>query len=202
MWARTWAYRAAHQITENREFLIGLDRAIGDADHGENLDRGFRAVVDYLDGNEESQADTILRGVGFTLISNVGGASGPLYGSAFIRMADVATDDLTPAAVASMLDRGVAAIQARGHAQAGEKTMVDVWLPVADAVNDAVDQGADMAVICDVLAETATAAAQATAPMIATKGRASYLGERTIGHVDPGAASSNLILQALLDCVE
>lgn len=202
MWARTWAYRAAHQITENREFLIGLDRAIGDADHGENLDRGFRAVVDYLDGKEESQADAILRGVGFTLISNVGGASGPLYGSAFIRMADVATDDLTPAAVASMLDRGVAAIQARGHAQAGEKTMVDVWLPVADAVNDAVDQGADMVVICDVLAETATAAAQATAPMIATKGRASYLGERTIGHVDPGAASSNLILQALLDCVE
>lgn len=202
MWARTWAYRAAHQITENREFLIGLDRAIGDADHGENLDRGFRAVVDYLDGKEESQADAILRGVGFTLISNVGGASGPLYGSAFIRMADVAADDLTPAAVASMLDRGVAAIQARGHAQAGEKTMVDVWLPVADAVNDAVDQGADMVVICDVLAETATAAAQATAPMIATKGRASYLGERTIGHVDPGAASSNLILQALLDCVE
>lgn len=202
MWARMWAYRAAHQITENREFLIGLDRAIGDADHGENLDRGFRAVVDYLDGNEESQADAILRGVGFTLISNVGGASGPLYGSAFIRMADVATDDLTPAAVASMLDRGVAAIQARGHAQAGEKTMVDVWLPVADAVNDAVDQGADITVICDVLAETATAAAQATAPMIATKGRASYLGERTIGHVDPGAASSNLILQALLDCVE
>ncbi|SPT75240.1 PTS-dependent dihydroxyacetone kinase, ADP-binding subunit dhaL [Arcanobacterium haemolyticum] len=202
MWARTWAYRAAHQITENREFLIGLDRAIGDADHGENLDRGFRAVVDYLDGNEESQADAILRGVGFTLISNVGGASGPLYGSAFIRMADVATDDLTPAAVASMLDRGVAAIQARGHAQAGEKTMVDVWLPVADAVNDAVDQGADITVICDVLAETATAAAQATAPMIATKGRASYLGECTISHIDPGAASSNLILQALLDCVK
>lgn len=120
MWVRTWVMRAAELITEHREYLIGLDRAIGDADHGENLDRGFRAVVTYLKTTEDTRAEDLLRGIGQTLISHVGGTS-PLYGSAFIRMADVATDELTPVSLATMLDRAVGAIQARGHAQAGEK---------------------------------------------------------------------------------
>ncbi|QJC22657.1 dihydroxyacetone kinase subunit DhaL [Arcanobacterium buesumense] len=201
MWVRTWVMRAAELITEHREYLIGLDRAIGDADHGENLDRGFRAVVTYLKTTEDTRAEDLLRGIGQTLISHVGGTSGPLYGSAFIRMADVATDELTPVSLATMLDRAVGAIQARGHAQAGEKTMVDVWLPVADAVNNAVDNEAELATMAELIERTSQAATQRTCDMIATKGRASYLGERTLGHIDPGAASTNLIFLALRECV-
>ncbi|WP_216382458.1 dihydroxyacetone kinase subunit DhaL [Arcanobacterium phocae] len=201
MWARQWGYRIAELIKDNRESLIELDRQIGDADHGENLDRGFRAVVEYLDAHADPHAEDVLRGIGMTLISNVGGAAGPLYGSAFIRMADVANDELTPVTLAAMLDRAVAAIQGRGHAQAHEKTMLDVWLPVSDAVNTAVDEGADLVASAQLMTETAHTAAQNTIPMVATKGRASYLGERTIGHLDPGAASTQLILQALRECV-
>ncbi|QRV03004.1 dihydroxyacetone kinase subunit L [Arcanobacterium phocisimile] len=201
MWINQWMRLAAERITDNREYLIGLDRTIGDADHGENLDRGFRAVVDYVETANETDVAELFRGIGYTLIAHVGGASGPLFGSAYTRMGEVATKELTPTIIAAMLDRAVGGIQKRGHVVAGEKTMFDVWLSVADAVNHAVDEGADIDQLRDVISESAEVAAQATVDMVATKGRAAYLGERTIGHMDPGAASSQLILQAFSECV-
>ncbi|USR80221.1 dihydroxyacetone kinase subunit DhaL [Arcanobacterium pinnipediorum] len=201
MWIEQWMRRCSELVTENREYLIELDRVIGDADHGENLDRGFRAVVEYLATTDQETPADLLRGIGFTLIAHVGGASGPLYGTAFTRMGEVAAVTLTPTVIAAMLDRAMGGIQKRGHVQVGEKTMFDVWSAVADVANQGVDNGADIVELCELVDQSACEAAQATIDMVATQGRASYLGERTVGHMDPGAASSQLIFQALHESV-
>lgn len=192
---------AGDLIGENREWLIELDRAIGDGDHGENLDRGHRSIK-KLDLDESISASDFLQQVGATLISTVGGAAGPLYGLAFVRMAEVADDDFSLENFSHMLDVGTSAIEARGHVSVGEKTMLDTWVRVSDTAHDLAEQGVGLADAIAAIDDAAKEAAESTVPMMATKGRAAYLGEETIGHMDPGAASSALVfrgLRALLD---
>lgn len=195
-WALAWAELARRVVGEHRIELIELDRAIGDADHGENLDRGFAAVQARLaDAAPQSTAE-VLRTVATTLMSSVGGAAGPLYGTAFLRAAKAAGDELDAAGVADILEAALGGIMARGKAEAGEKTMVDAWLPASRAARAAADDGADPAGVLRAAAEAAASGAVATEPMVATKGRASYLGQRSRGHRDPGAQSSALLLGA------
>lgn len=201
-WAVEWTRRAAHVVTEHREELIELDRQIGDGDHGENLTRGYTAVVsrlDALDGAPEQVGD-VLKLVATTLMSTVGGAAGPLYGTAYLRAAKVtATPALDAAGVVALLEAALEGIVARGKATTGEKTMVDAWTPAVEAAVAAADSGADATAVLAAAATAAEAGAQATIPLVATKGRASYLGERSAGHLDPGAASSALLLRAAAD---
>jgi dihydroxyacetone kinase-like protein len=201
-WAIAWVRRTAQVVTENREELIELDRQIGDGDHGENLTRGFTAVIGKLDALEEQPADvgTVLRLVATTLMSTVGGAAGPLYGTAYLRAAKVTgLPDLDSGAVVAMLEAGLEGIVVRGKASTGEKTMVDAWTPAVEAAVAASDAGASPAAVLAAAAEAARAGAVATTPLVATKGRASYLGERSAGHQDPGATSSALIIEAAAD---
>lgn len=198
-WAVAWTRRTAQVVLEQREALIELDRQIGDGDHGENLARGFTAVVAKLDALQEQPADVgaVLKLVATTLMSTVGGAAGPLYGTAYLRAAKVtAVPALDSAAVVAMLEAGLEGIVARGKASPGEKTMVDAWTPAVEAAVAAADNGASPAAVLAAAAEAARAGAEATTPLVATKGRASYLGERSAGHQDPGATSTALILDA------
>lgn len=196
MWAEQWILAAGELIGENREWLIELDRAIGDGDHGENLDRGHRSIV-KLDLPESVSAAEYLRAVGSTLISTVGGAAGPLYGLAFVRMADVADDEFSIENFSHMLDVGTSAIEARGHVSVGEKTMLDTWVRVSDVAHELAERGADLDEAIRAIDVVAKEAAESTVPMKATKGRAAYLGEDSIGHMDPGAASSALVFRGL-----
>ena len=201
-WAVRWVRRTAEVVAEHRLHLSELDRQIGDGDHGENLNRGFSAVVVKLDGLEAApeQVADVLKLVATTLMSTVGGAAGPLYGTAYLRAAKVTmTNELDADSVVAMLEAGLEGIVARGKATTGEKTMVDAWSPAALAAHAAAAGGSSGE---DVLGAAATAAeegAVGTDPMVATKGRASYLGARSAGHRDPGAASSALILRAAAD---
>lgn len=201
-WAVAWVQRTTQVVVEHREELIELDRQIGDGDHGENLSRGFTAVAAKLDGLTEPPGDVgaVLKLVATTLMSTVGGAAGPLYGTAYLRAAKV-TDlpELDSAAVVAMLEAGLEGIVVRGKATTGEKTMVDAWSPAVDAAVAAADAGASPAAVLAAAAEAARAGAEATIPLVATKGRASYLGERSAGHQDPGATSTALILAAAAD---
>ncbi len=201
-WALAWTRATAQVVTEHRDELIELDRQIGDGDHGENLHRGFSAVVAKLDALTEPPAEVgeVLKLVATTLMSTVGGAAGPLYGTAYLRAAKVtATPALDSAGVVALLEAALEGIVVRGKASVGEKTMVDAWTPAVEAAVAAADAGATPAAVLDAAASAAEAGAQATIPLIATKGRASYLGERSAGHLDPGAASSALILRAAAD---
>ncbi|AKK10944.1 dihydroxyacetone kinase subunit DhaL [Corynebacterium uterequi] len=195
-WAIDWLDRCADVLHDRRAELTELDRAIGDADHGENLDRGFQAVRGRLDPGEFDTPGQVLMMAAKTLISTVGGASGPLYGTALLRAAKAAPgDELDAAGVAALLAAACQGIQSRGKAERGEKTMVDAWGPAADAA-----VGAESAVAAlRAAADAAERGAEETTGMRATKGRASYLGERSVGHKDPGAASTALILRAAAD---
>ncbi len=198
-WAVAWVRRTAQVVAENREELIELDRQIGDGDHGENLARGFTAVLGKLDALDAPPGDVgaVLKLVATTLMSTVGGAAGPLYGTAYLRAAKVTgVPALDSAAVVAMLEAGLEGIVVRGKAAPGEKTMVDAWTPAVEAAVQAADAGASPAAVLAAAAEAARSGAQATVPLVATKGRASYLGERSAGHQDPGATSSALILEA------
>jgi dihydroxyacetone kinase-like protein len=193
-----WLRRSADVLHENRTLLSDLDSPIGDADHGINMDRGFAAVIERLPGVAGADVGTILKTVGMTLVSTVGGASGPLYGTAFLRagMALADKQELQPADVQAALEAALEGIQARGRAQRGEKTMVDALAPAIDALRAALAAGQDIPAALAAAATAAEAGAVATTPMLATKGRASYLGERSIGHQDPGATSMALLLRA------
>ena len=196
-WARRWIELAAADIAEQRDYLVDLDRAIGDGDHGENMDRGFKAAVEALGQAQPGSVAEVLKTVAKTLMSTVGGAAGPLYGTAFLRASKAAGDgDLDGAGVAAVIAGALDGIQARGKATTGEKTMVDAWTPALEAARAAADSGSDPAAVLEAAATAAEAGAAATEPMRATKGRASYLGERSIGHLDPGAVSTSLILRA------
>lgn len=196
-----WLERVADVLHENREYLTSLDSAIGDADHGINMDRGFTAVRGKFPTMASMDIATQLRTVGSTLVSTVGGASGPLYGTAFLRAggAVASKQELTPADVVALLEAFVGGIVARGKAHQGEKTMLDALMPALDAAKQALNEGGSLAE----MTQRATAAAEegmkATIPLLATKGRASYLGERSVGHQDPGATSSWLILRSLAE---
>ena len=196
-WALRWIELAAADIAEQRDYLVDLDRAIGDGDHGENMDRGFKAAVEALEQAQPGSVAEVLKTVAKTLMSTVGGAAGPLYGTAFLRASKAAGDgDLDGAGVAALIAGALDGIQARGKATTGEKTMVDAWTPALEAARAAAESGSDPAAVLEAAATAAEAGAAATEPLRATKGRASYLGERSIGHLDPGAVSTSLILRA------
>ena len=183
-----WMTLFNQKVQEEKDYLSELDGPIGDGDHGANLARGMAAALEALNSTEPQSAAEAFKAVSMALISKVGGASGPLYGSAFMGMmkAEQAGQDL-----AGILEAGLDMIVKRGHAQVGEKTMVDVWSPVVEAVkkdqltNDFIEQ-----------------AVLSTKDIVATKGRASYVGERSIGHIDPGSQSSGLLFKALLEAEE
>jgi len=193
-----WMRRFAELVADHREDLTALDAAIGDADHGTNMDRGMNAVVASLD-QATPGASALLKRVGMTLVRTVGGASGPLYGTFFLRMATSLGDDAdsVPAAVfAKALRAGLEGVVARGKAEVGDKTMVDALAPAADAVETELGRGGDLASALAAAARAADAGRDATTPMRARKGRASYLGERSVGHQDPGATSAALLIVA------
>ena len=196
-WARRWIELAAADVAEQRDYLVDLDRAIGDGDHGENMDRGFKAALEALGQAQPGSVAEVLKTVAKTLMSTVGGAAGPLYGTAFLRASKAAGDgNLDGAGVAAVIAGALDGIQARGKATTGEKTMVDAWTPALEAARAAAESGSDPAAVLEAAATAAEAGAAATEPLRATKGRASYLGERSIGHLDPGAVSTSLILRA------
>ena len=196
----TWVRHSAALIAEHAEELTELDAAIGDADHGTNMKRGLAAAAEAVQAGSFASADALLKKVGTTLVSTVGGASGPLYGTFFLRAggAVVGLEALDAQALAGALEAGVGGIAARGRATTGEKTMLDAWSPALEALRAHPD---DLAAGVAAAARAAAEGRDATKPMVATKGRASYLGERSAGHIDPGAASTALLLAALDDVV-
>ncbi len=201
-WALRWIRGAQAVLAEHRMELIDLDRAIGDGDHGENMDRGFKAVVASLDDTEPADVQGVLKVVASTLMSKVGGAAGPLYGTAFLRAAKATEGDLDGAGVVALIEGALDGIVARGKATTGEKTMVDAWTPALEAARAVAGNGDSAVTVLRAAAEAAAKGAQETIPMQATKGRASYLGERSIGHQDPGATSTAYILGAAADAAE
>lgn len=196
-----WLERIADVLHENSAYLTRLDSAIGDADHGTNMDRGFKAVRDKLPTMATMDSSTQLKTVGMTLVSTVGGASGPLYGTAFLRASAAIANksELASADIVAMLEAFLGGIIARGKATTNEKTMVDALTPALAAAKQALDEGVPLAELTARTAAAAEEGMKATIPMLATKGRASYLGERSIGHQDPGSTSSWLILRSLAE---
>lgn len=199
-----WLERYARELADNKEYLTSLDGPIGDSDHGINMDRGFRAVVTALPSQQGKPVDALLKSVGMTLIKTVGGASGPLYGTVFLRMATAAGGKATVNArdLAAMLAAGQKGIVDRGKAELGDKTMFDTWEPAVRGYDDAVANGHDLPDALQAAAEAAEQGMKSTIPLVARKGRASYLGERSAGHQDPGATSSYLFFKSLLDAVQ
>ena len=190
---------AADVVGEHRDELVELDRAIGDADHGENLNRGFTAIVSVLDSADPEAPAAVLKLAATTLISKVGGAAGPLYGTAFLRAATALGDraELDSDGVTAALRAALDGVRARGKAEEGDATMVDALTPAVAAAEAAAGSGKSVRGVLLAAADAADTGAEATAPLVARKGRASYLGERGIGHVDPGARSTALLLRAL-----
>jgi dihydroxyacetone kinase-like protein len=196
-----WLQTTAAVLEENKQYLTELDAAIGDADHGINMDRGFKKVMTQLPGVADKDIGSILKTTGMALISSVGGAGGPLYGTLFMRagMAVDAKHELTDEDLAALLQAAVEGVVQRGKAALGDKTMVDALSPASEAFKQAFEQGSDTVPALQRAVAAAEQGMKDTIPMQAKKGRASYLGERSIGHQDPGATSSHFILKALLD---
>ena len=194
-----WLEKLSGVMKDNRDLLTELDAAIGDADHGINMDRGFGKVLDKLPSVKEQDLGTILKTVGMTLMSSVGGAAGPLYGTFFMKagMTLDGREEIDAPDLVTFLEFGIEGILLRGRAERGDKTMYDVWAPVFDTVVAAVDGGASVKEVLAGAVEAAGKGVQDTIPLQARKGRASYLGERSIGHRDPGAVSSCLLIKAL-----
>jgi phosphoenolpyruvate---glycerone phosphotransferase subunit DhaL len=188
-------------IAENKEYLTQLDSAIGDADHGINMDRGMRAALAKLDGVPEGDVGNLLKTVGMTLVSTVGGAGGPLYGTLFLQMgmATAGKSELSPDDWAEALAKGLDGVVMRGKAEIGDKTMVDALTPARDALRSALDDGSSFDEALKRSADAAEEGMKGTIPLVARKGRASYLGERSAGHQDPGATSSYLLVRAAAD---
>jgi phosphoenolpyruvate---glycerone phosphotransferase subunit DhaL len=199
--ALEWIKTCAGVLAENREYLIQLDAAIGDADHGANMDRGFRAVMTKMPDISDKDIGTIFKTVGMTLLSTVGGAGGPLYGTFFLQagMKTAGKMELGLEDWATALDAAVSGVIMRGKAELGDKTMVDALTPAVNALKQALEQNESIEQALTESTEAARQGMEATTPLVARKGRASYLGERSAGHQDPGATSSYLILKAAED---
>jgi dihydroxyacetone kinase-like protein len=194
-----WLRRFAELIAAHEAELTALDSAVGDADHGANMQRGMQAVLAVLDGGAAQEPADLLRQVGMTLVSKVGGASGPLYGTFFLRMATALGDDagaVPPETFAKALRAGLEGIVARGKAEAGDKTMFDALAPAVDALDAELARGGSLPAVLAAASAAADAGRDATIPLHARKGRASYLGERSVGHQDPGATSAALLMAA------
>jgi dihydroxyacetone kinase-like protein len=198
-----WMKRFAAEMAENRAYLSRLDGDIGDGDHGTNMDRGMKKVLERLEGADSDDIGASLKAVGMALVSSVGGAAGPLYGTFFMQMgqATAGRSELDLDTLAEALDAGVKGVQKRGKAESGDKTMVDALLPAVEALREASQQGGDVGDALNRAAEAAREGMEATVPMVARKGRASYLGERSAGHQDPGATSTHLLLKTAAEAV-
>jgi phosphoenolpyruvate---glycerone phosphotransferase subunit DhaL len=199
-----WLENTGSVMKENKEYLTQLDADIGDADHGINMTRGFTKVLEKLPTVADKDIGNILKTTGMTLISSVGGASGPLYGTFFMRsgMAMASKEELDGEDLYKMLKSGVEGIVQRGRPILEDKTMYDAWAPALDNMRVALDEGKDIHEVMVTAVAGAKQGMENTIPLQARKGRASYLGERSIGHQDPGATSSYLMLKALLDTLE
>jgi dihydroxyacetone kinase-like protein len=191
-----WIQAYAAAIAEQKDSLTQLDMAIGDGDHGENMNRGFQAVLSKLPSVADKDIGTLLKTVAMTLISTVGGASGPLYGTLFLQMATqtAGKQELAPTELAGALKAGLDGIITRGKAALGDKTMIDALQPALEALQQSLGRGAGLAEALSQAARAAEQGRQATIPLVARKGRASYLGERSAGHPDPGATSAHLLI--------
>jgi len=191
---RDWIRRFADVVSEHRTELVRLDTAIGDGDHGTNMDRGMKKAVEKLDSTDGGDIGADLKAVGMALVSSVGGAAGPLYGTLFLQMgsASAGKDELDLDGWTAAVEAGVNGVKARGKAEPGDKTMIDAWLPALDALRE----GGDLGEALERSAAAAEEGMKATTPMEARKGRASYLGPRSVGHQDPGATSTYLLLRA------
>jgi len=193
-----WLRRFAAAVAEHKAELVRLDTAIGDGDHGTNMDRGMRKVVEKLDGMDATDVGATLKAVGMTLVSSVGGAAGPLYGTLFLQMGTSAAgrDSLDLDGWTAALGAGVEGVKMRGKAQPGDKTMLDALTPAVEALRGAAGEGTSLPDALTRSADAAREGMEATIPLEARKGRASYLGPRSVGHQDPGATSSHLLLRA------
>lgn len=194
----------ANAVIDNREYLTDLDRAIGDGDHGINMSKGFNAVLSKLDDMRDKDLGTILKNVAMTLISTVGGASGPLYGTAFLRAAtavdgkmEIDKDDIL-----NIFEKAIEGVQTRGKAQLGEKTMLDSLVPAYEALKKSFGKGESSLQAFRAAEEAALKGVEYTKTIVAQKGRASYLGERSIGHQDPGASSTYIIIKSIKNVLE
>jgi phosphoenolpyruvate---glycerone phosphotransferase subunit DhaL len=198
-----WITRFSAEMAENRAYLTKLDGAIGDGDHGTNMDRGMKKVIERMEGGSGDDIGASLKAVGMALVSSVGGAAGPLYGTLFLQMgqATAGRTELDLAGFTEALEAGVEGVRKRGKAEPGDKTMIDALLPAIDALRAAAADGAGEADALERAAEAAREGMEATVPMVARKGRASYLGERSAGHQDPGATSSHLLLKSAAEAV-
>ena len=190
-------------IIENKDFLTELDREIGDADHGINMARGFTEVLAVLPKDSDNIGE-VLKKTGMTLLSKVGGASGPLYGTAYMQAGKVCAGKtaLTPEDGKAIFEAVIAGIQKRGKAVKGEKTMLDAIIPASEAYGAAIDSGSSVGDALDAMCKAAEEGVEFTKTIIATKGRASYLGERSIGHQDPGATSATYTMQMIRDFIK
>jgi dihydroxyacetone kinase-like protein len=193
-----WVEAFSATVAENKEYLTRLDSAIGDADHGINMDRGMKAVLAKLDGLQGDDIGALLKTVGMTLVSTVGGAGGPLYGTLFLQMgtATAGKSELETEDWAAALDAAVNGVQMRGKAEPGDKTMIDALIPARDTFSAALSEGASFEEALRRSADAAEGGMEATIPLVAKKGRASYLGERSAGHQDPGATSSTMLIKS------
>jgi phosphoenolpyruvate---glycerone phosphotransferase subunit DhaL len=194
-----WLRRFHELVIKNQRKLTDLDSAIGDADHGINMARGMTAVIDKLDGFQTGHVNELFKTVAMTLVMSVGGASGPLYGTFFLRFAGAAGPaiELDTATLMTGLHAGLAGIAERGKAEPGDKTMIDALSPALEAMEAVLKNGGDLEAAVTTGRDAAVTGRDATVPMVARKGRASYLGERSAGHMDPGAASMALLFEAL-----
>lgn len=198
-----WLQDVAGVLADNKNYLTELDSAIGDADHGVNMDRGFKKVLEKMPSFSDKDVGSLMKGVGMALMSSVGGASGPLYGTFFMRAGQSAADkdELSDQDLLAMLRAGVEGILQRGRAVLGDKTMFDVWQPALDTLEQALQADKPLDAAFAETVSRAEEAMKATIPLQARKGRASYLGERSIGHQDPGATSTYLMLKAMSDVI-
>ncbi|HFF8974105.1 dihydroxyacetone kinase subunit DhaL [Serratia marcescens] len=196
-----WLMRCGEVFSRERDFLTQLDTEIGDADHGLNMNRGFNKVVEKLPSVADKDIGFILKNTGMTLLSSVGGASGPLFGTFFIRAAQAANakQSLDLVELHQVMQEGVEGVVMRGKAEPGDKTMCDVWWPVVESLSQSAQQNLSVAEALQRAADSAERAVESTITMQARKGRASYLGERSIGHQDPGATSVMLMMKTLAE---
>ncbi len=191
-------------MEEHRKFLTRLDSEIGDGDHGTNMRRGFQAALERLENTDPASPADALKAVSMALIGKVGGAAGPLYGTAFLRASTALAgkQEISAKDAADALNEALAGVKQRGKAEAGDKTMVDALTPAAEAAKEAADSGGSVSAVFRAAAEAANEGAEATVPLTARRGRASYMGERAVGHKDPGAASTHLLLDAAARTLE
>jgi len=202
--ALAWIHRYADHVAQQKDFLTQLDAAIGDADHGANMHRGFQAVLKKFPEMQDKDLGTIFKTVAMTLISTVGGASGALYGTFFLQASTVATGkiEVSPLEFVGILEKGLAGIVLRGKAAIGDKTMIDALQPAIKALRQDLENGSSLPEAMAKALEAAQNGAKSTIPLVAKKGRASYLGERSANHQDPGATSTTLLFQALAETIK